>query len=247
MGVNNDVCDVEALEQFNHPKWTSWDVVRWKLGDWAGGQAHLHDYKDSYIRFHRDRIKAAANRNQIPAVLLASVAWAEAGGKPDAAKSVVFNIRRFDWSGPDWVDRNLTITHPPEKTSFGIIAMQIGVAERELDPSSSGSPSMLRQGILRQCLMMDAFNIEIVASHLRNLILHDYPNSGTLNLTEGQIILAGSRYNRGKERDKQHFLDSISAPPADQVADPEGYKLRDYTSYGRALIRRLPHVRELLK
>jgi len=95
--------------------------------------------------------------------------------------------------------------------------------------------------------MMDAFNIDIVAKHLRNLILYDYPDADTRQLTNEQIILAGSRYNRGIERDKQDFLKSVLSPPADKLVDPEGYKLRGYTSYGRALIGRIAHIRELMK
>jgi len=248
MGAVNSVCDVEALKQFNYPKWTSWDIVRWKMGEWAGGgQPYLHNYKDNYIRFHRHRIKAKAAQHQIPAILLASVAWAEAGGKPDELKPIVFNVRRFDWSGPDWVDKHLTMTHPPEKTSFGIVAMQIGTAARELDRFFSAPPSIQQQAIIKQCLMMDALNIDIAARHLRNLILYDYPDADTLRLTPEQIILAGSRYNRGIDRERQDFINSILAPSVDKRIDPDGYKLRDYTSYGRSLIRHMSHVRGLLK
>jgi len=248
MSNTNDVCDVEPLEQFNYPKWTSWDFFRWRVTpEWmGGGEAYLYEYKDNYIRFHRFRIKAYAAHYQIPSSLLAGVAWAEAGGKPDSVKESVFLGRAFDWMGPDWVDQHLTITNPPEKTSFGIIAMQVGVAADEL--GRARSLSIGTQMDIYQCLMMDAFNIDIVARHLRNLILYDYPDIKATQLSDEQMILAASRYNRGIERNKQDFLASIAAPPvADRAADPEGYQLRDYTSYGRRLLERRPHVQKLLE
>ena len=48
--------------------------------------------------------------------------------------------------------------------------------------------------------------------HLRNLILHDYPGANTTNLTDEQIMMVGSRYNRGTARKKSDFINSAQAP-----------------------------------
>ncbi len=46
----------------------------------------------------------------------------------------------------------------------------------------------------------DNLNLTMVARHLYELIIYDYPSTDTLNLTDEQFILAGSRNNRGIER-----------------------------------------------
>jgi len=124
LSENNGICDVEAIKKFNYPKWTGWNFIRWKMG---GGNRYRDDYKDSYIIFHRQRIKWVAARYKIPAFLLAGVAWEEAGGEPDEWKYEVSDTRRnvHDHGWEEHVpDTDLTrwAKEPPEKTSFGIIA-----------------------------------------------------------------------------------------------------------------------------
>jgi hypothetical protein len=63
------------------------DVSIWKLHQddsvnyW--GQSYLYLYKDSFIKSHKELIFTCAHKAKIPVLLLASVAWQEAGGKPD--------------------------------------------------------------------------------------------------------------------------------------------------------------------
>lgn len=48
----------------------------------------------------------AASRYNLPAELLAGVCWIEVAGDPSFIDRVAFEVRAFDWSGPDWVDPN---------------------------------------------------------------------------------------------------------------------------------------------
>ena len=73
--------------------------------------------------------------------------------------------------------------------------------------------------------------------HLRNLILHDYPGANTTNLTDEQIMMVGSRYNRGTARKKSDFINSAQAPI--------GSSIREYSSHGRTILRRRERVLRL--
>ena len=65
---------------------------------------------------------------------------------------------------------------------------------------------------LSNCLLDNRFNIRVVAFHLRDLIMLSSPGKDTAHLTDEQIIIIGSRYNRGTQREIQNITDSISAP-----------------------------------
>ena len=222
--------EICAKDDSNHVKWTplDWTISKIWPEAWGGGRPYLLSYKDAWVIFNRERIRQAAATYSIPATLLAGVAWEEAGGAPDVQDSITFPVRAFDWSGPDWIDR-LTVTKRPTLTSVGSISMQLEVAARELNIKTENM-SFSDQGKLKMCLEQDAFNIEVVAKHLRGLILHDYPKADTLNLTKEQWIVVGSRYNRGTARPLKDFVASMQT---------ENGEMRVYTSYGRAMWKRL--------
>ncbi|REM67363.1 hypothetical protein DSI38_11470, partial [Mycobacterium tuberculosis] len=91
---------------------------------------------------------------------------------------------------------------------------------------------------LVSCLETDLFNLEIVARHLQGLVLHDYPGADTEDLSEEQFVVAGARYNRGIERKLSDIVDSLKAAP--------GSAGREYSSYGRAMVKHREHVESLL-
>jgi hypothetical protein len=236
MTTDNQFC---SLTGASYPKWTNWDVLVWRLWPQAlgGGTPTLTHYKDAWVVYNKLRIISYANSHHIPPILLACVAWTEVGGKPDWIKRPVFELRSFDWSGPTWVDTHLTITKPPEQTSVGAVAIQLGVVARELN-IDIGQLTHAQQSSMIDCLETDAFNLDIVARHLRDLILHDYPHADTRNLTEEQFIVAGSRYNRGEARALSDFQASIQAAP--------GSANRVYSSYGRAMLAHRAHIQQIL-
>lgn len=224
----------------NHPKWTVWDVVSWKVipARFGGGYQYLSSYKDAWVVYNRLRIAAAANLHNIPPLLLASVAWAEVGGKPDGVKRPAFLARTFDYNGPDWMDRNWTVTgKPPEQTSFGAVSMQLRVACRELGLNIDNLSLQDKLAVV-SCLENDFSNLSLVARHLHSLILHDYPSANTKELTDEQFIVVGARYNRGTERALSDITNSIKQEP--------GSKGREYSEYGRTMLAHKKHVAELL-
>ena len=70
----------------------NWDVFKWRalLEKMGGGRAYLEAYKDDWVVYNKFRIKGSAEQYRIPPALLACVAWAEVGGKPDGIKSLHF-------------------------------------------------------------------------------------------------------------------------------------------------------------
>lgn len=217
------------------PRWDMMDVSIWKLtpsdAKTYSGKEYLLLYKDSYVKYHRNAIIQSAENVGIPPSLLAGVAWEEAGGTPDRLKSNgVLLWRQFLDFFKDNNDHS-------NKTSIGIIAMQIRVVAEILgiDPRSLSTKQQLQ---ISRCLESDDFNIKIVAMHLRDLIKYDYPNSNTRTLSVEQIILAGSRYNRGIQRKKSDFIVAIKSSNRNE---------KDYISYGLALIKRQNRIEGLLK
>ncbi|MEW7311304.1 hypothetical protein AB1E22_00990 [Buttiauxella gaviniae] len=218
----------------NFQRWDMIDVSIWKLhsddAENYWGQPYLYLYKDSFIKFHKTLIFTYAQQAKIPALLLASVAWQEAGGKPDDLKPQVLLFRQLI----DYFHKNNDYSN---KVSIGVVAMQIRVVAETLgiDPRTLSTTQQLQ---ISQCLQTDSFNLKIVAMHLYNLIKHDYPNADTLNLTDEQLILVGARYNRGVERKKDDFIQAISL----DAKDPR----RNYISYGLAILKRREHIKKLL-
>lgn len=217
----------------NYPRWSSLDALWWKT---FGGDDYLNKYKDGYIVFHREKIKEIARQYKIPVVLLALVAHAESGGMVDYFKYPTLFGRQAKHVYNDWAEKETT-TPPPEKTSIGIIAMQIRVVA-EIFGINPSELKNVEATYISICLNKDNFNLTMVARHLYDLINYDYPGSDTLHLTDEQFILVGSRYNRGVKRSLSDFIRSINAE--------KGSQERDWTSYGRSMLNHRGKVTKLL-
>ncbi|EHK3781049.1 TPA: hypothetical protein JZF25_004454 [Escherichia coli] len=224
--MNNLIfCEVDEL---GFPKWNGIDYFRWRFlpTNWtfSTGTAHLWLYKTSWLIYHRDMLWQYAKEAQIPLLLLAGVAAAEVGGMPERFKPVgVLQLKII----LEAVSKRGGNTYS-NSTSVGSVAIQLGVAARTIGIHPD-LLSSFEQFQLSQCLLNDRFNIKVVAFHLRDLIHYDYPEIGdTTNLTDEQLIVVGSRYNRGIERNKQDIIDSIAAP--------KGSHQREYSEYGRRIL-----------
>lgn len=226
-------CKVDKL---GFPHWDGIDFLRWKVvptnWDYATGDAYLWLYKTAWLVHHRDLIKLYAREAQIPDFLLAGVAVAEVGGMPERSKSIgVLQAKQV-------IDE---IRGEKNKysntTSVGSIAIQLGVAAQTLgiDPTTLDHFQQFR---LSQCLLDNSFNIRVVAFHLRDLILFDNPGINTSVLTDEQIILAGSRYNRGVQRNASDIIRSIY--------QPIGSPVREYSEYGRRILEKKASLMKIL-
>lgn len=182
----------------NSPIWGIIDLLRWKLipDKLGGGIPYIQKFKDAWVKHNKLQIIQMAQQYNLPPELLAGVCWIEVAGDPHFIDRVAFEVRSFDWSGPKWVDENLTTTNHPSKTSFGSVSVQLRTAAHTigLNPSDMSS-SQLRN--LSTCLEKDVFNIAIAARHLRQLIDHDGLQKNPPFLTMDTVRVVGARYNRG--------------------------------------------------
>lgn len=227
-------CDVD---EYGFPHWNGFDLFQWYVlptnWEYMTGNAYLWLYKTSWLIYHRSMIKQFAEEAQIPPLLLAGVAVAEVGGTPERLKGIgVLQARQV----LDELSREKN--KYSNKTSIGSVAIQLGVAAETLglDPASLDHFQQYR---LAQCLLENSFNIRVVAFHLRDLILYDNPGIRTDNLTDEQIILAGSRYNRGTQRSAGDIVGSIH--------EPVGQPSRAYSEYGRRIIAKKSAVMAILE
>ena len=190
--------DFSCKESNDSPTWGLVNLFVWKLlpERVGGGIAYIQKFKDAWVQHNKELIKTSASQNKMPAELLAGVCWIEVGGDPDFIDRVAFEVRSFDWSGPPWVDRNLTITSNPAKTSFGSVSIQLRTAAQTMGLNPAEMSSEQIRG-LATCLQKDVFNIEVVANHLRKLIDHDGLQNNPPLLTMDQVRIVGARYNRG--------------------------------------------------
>jgi hypothetical protein len=225
------------VDKFGFPHWDSFDAFRWYIlptnWNYMTGNSYLWLYKTSWLIYHRDRIKQYAREAEIPALLLAGVAVSEVGGTPERFK--VFSVLQIRQIIEKISKGN---NKSSNATSVGSIAIQLGVAAKTLgiNPDALDNAQQLR---LAQCLLENSFNIRVVAFHLRDLILYDNPGIDTSHLTDEQIILAGSRYNRGTRRKSDDIINSIHSP--------QGGGTREYSEYGRNIIEKKQTIIKILQ
>ncbi|MBB1199145.1 hypothetical protein EGM70_02345 [Enterobacteriaceae bacterium 89] len=225
------------VDEYGFPHWNGLDLFRWYAlptnWDLMTGDAYLWLYKTSWLFYYRNSIVQYASEAEIPSLLLAGVAVAEVGGTPEMTKGTGILIAR------QVLDEILGREHrSANKTSVGSIAIQIGVAAETLgiDPRTLDHFQEYR---LAQCLLDNRFNIRLVAFHLRDLILYDNPGINTSILTDDQIILAGARYNRGTQRNKDDIVHSIY--------EPKGKPSREYSEYGRRILEKREAIMDILE
>ncbi|NMW24535.1 hypothetical protein HFP05_09190 [Rhodanobacter denitrificans] len=190
--------DLSCTVSNGSPTWDWVDLFVWKLlpERAGGGIPYIQRFKDAWVRHNKSLIKSNAAKYGMPAELLAGVCWIEVGGDPSSIDRVAFDVRSFDWSGSNWIDQYLTITHHPARTSFGAVSMQLRTAAQTMGMNPAGM-STAQLSDLADCLQKDVFNIAIVARHLRMLIDHDGLQTNPPALGMDQVRIAGARYNRG--------------------------------------------------
>lgn len=184
--------------------WTNSDIIKWKK---SGNNDYLFKRKAEFVKYYSAVIKHAAKMNGIPPFLLAGIAFTEFGGKPDWLKKGVRSLRELDWSGPDIIDRNLTTTNHPDKTSFGDMAIQLGRAGKELGYESINKTD---RDAIQESLLDPVIGIYIAAIHVKRLKNVDFKNTPVDKLTQADIEIIASRYNRGLELSKENIKKDTS-------------------------------------
>jgi hypothetical protein len=184
--------DVESYPVWGVLNFSMWYFMPERIG---GGKPYIQKFKGAWVMHNKAAIKAAAAKYRMPAELLAGVCWIEVGGDPNVVDGVAFTVRSFDWSGPPVIDK-MTITKHPALTSFGAVSMQLRTAAETMGlDAKKMTADQLKS--LANCLQQDAYNIDLVAMHLRQIIDHDGLQKAPPSLDPEAVKVAGARYNRG--------------------------------------------------
>ena len=190
--------ELENFVATDPPKWGVMDLFYWKMvpDRFGGGIQYIQKYKDAWVKHHKEQIKDEAYMNDFPPELLAGICWIEVGGDPHFIDRLAFGVRAFDYSGPNWVDENLTMTNRPSKTSFGAVSMQLATAAHTLGLDvNTMTYSQLRD--LSHSLGKDRYNISLVAKHIVEIMERDNLPQDSDFFSMDDVKIVGARYNRG--------------------------------------------------
>lgn len=203
-------------------EWSTWDIVTWRF-PLLGDENYIHDFKRRWVEAYRRAIVAAAETFDLPEVLVAGVAYNEVGGDPMWIDDIAHAIRSFDHSAPAL--EPLTVTNAPNRTSFGNVSTQIRRAAETLgyDPETL---TERQEELIIESLRDPQTNIFIAAAHLAELRDIDFPGVSAASMTEEQIRITATRFNRGPGLS----LEEIQAD----------------LSYGQAVTRRTQELDEML-
>lgn len=137
-----------------------------------------------------------------------------------------YSVRAFDWSGPEWVDDNLTITRNPDLTSFGNVSIQVRRAWESLGYRKSEVSDSIKQDIINS-LKNPVEKIYISTKHISDLRDLQYPDMSAKEFTDEEILVVATRYNRGPDL-------SLEA-------------IKQDTSYGARIINNQEAIKEALQ
>jgi hypothetical protein len=163
----------------NTKEWTVPDLVAWKLG-----RENIFSFKNQWVHGNRNAINAAAKRFDLPAGLVAGVAFNEVGGDPQFIDSLA-----YAWRGD----------HTRDRTSFGNVSIQVRRAAEALGYDLSNDLSPTQRRVLVDSLKDSTQNIFISAKHLADLRDRDFRGVRGTDLTKRQLEIIGARYNSGPD------------------------------------------------
>lgn len=174
-------------------EWSVVDLADWKL---AGGD--IYTFKRQWVRGYRDAIKAAAQRFDLPVGLVAGVAFTEVGGDPLAIDKVAYNVR------------DLVGSSARDRTSFGNLSVQFRRAATSLGYDPENELTSRQCEAVLSSLQDPRVNIFVAAKHLSDLRNVDFRTIPSSQLTQRQIEIVASRYNRGMELSRSDIERNLS-------------------------------------
>jgi len=158
-------------------------------------------FKDQWVRGHRNAINAAAEKYNIPPVLLAGVAYVEVGGMPFWFDRATFDVRRHPIVQriaphvPSGYIQN-QLTRQYDHTSFGHTSVQMATAAEVLGYDFNNL-TMAQRRAIAESLEDPAQSIFIAASYLSHLRNNAFPGVSAEDMTLDQISALASWYNVG--------------------------------------------------
>jgi hypothetical protein len=183
-------------------EWTTSEFISWQTVQTAGAprlaSQFIHEFKRQWVHAYRRVIRAAAQRFNLPPILLAGVAYNEVGGDPQWIDPLAHTARGF-----------VPLTRNPQLTSFGNVSTQVRRAAETL----GYSPSVLgggQEGMIVSSLGDARQNIFVAASHLADLRDIDFPGVGAAAMSPNQMRIIATRFNRGPDISLQSIQADMS-------------------------------------
>jgi hypothetical protein len=191
-------------------EWTTANLFEWQWGkEIYGSNKYLFERKTAFVEHYSNVLHSVADKYDIPVFLIAGVSFAEYGGDPMWIDEVAYPVRSFDWSGPDWIDENLTMTKHPGLTSFGNVSIQVRRAVETLNYDSKNLSSGQKAEVV-DSLRDPIQNLYIAAKHLAELKEIDFSGKSANEMTEEDIKVVATRYNRGPDLSLEAIQENLS-------------------------------------
>ena len=181
-----------------------WDTLQF-LSWWADFGLHggkfekIEPFKDQWIAGYKDAIIAAAEKYDVPPVLLAGVIHNEVGGKPLWGDDAIYVLRSI----PNIQDfaEYIPILGPylerdKDRTSFGNSSVQVLTAAETLGYDPEHLTQKQKDTIIAT-LKDPVQGIFVAAKHLAQLKNVDFGDKNSEDLTEEELSIIASRYNCG--------------------------------------------------
>lgn len=193
-------------------------------------------FKDQFISGHSNAIRAAANKYDVPAPLVASIAYRELGND-NAENDLAYAVRAEGGrkiprklgvvDGGSWFIDNLN--RPRDETSFGPYNIQQRRAAQILEYGDINKMSETARRTLIPTTRDPIPATFMLAKHLSDLRKQDFPGVAGKNLKPEQIVIIAARYRAGPDK-------SLS-----EIRTPDNIK------HGKEYLMMWSHVKKLLR
>lgn len=171
------------------------------------GEGSKEAFKNQYIAGHSNVIRAAARRYDLPAPLVAAVAYRELGSD-DAWNDVAYAARAergrdiplalgMVKRGREFID---DLNRPRDETSFGPYNIQQRRAVEILDYDDVNKMSETARRMLVPTTRNPVPATFMLAKHLSDLRDQDFRGVAGKDLTADQLVIIAARYNQGPEK-----------------------------------------------
>lgn len=189
-------------------EWTNWDLLQWMMSGDSKNE-FIHKEKLAFIAQYKEVICDAAERYDLPEILIAGVVYKEYGGDPMFIDDIAYNGRGVTKKINDLINYDILSSKDRDLTSFGNVSIQVRRAWESLGYEKEEVSDELRSEII-DSLKDPVENIYISSKHISDLRDMQYPDKTGEELTEDEIRVIATRYNRGPDLSLEEIMKNTS-------------------------------------
>lgn len=119
---------------------------------------------------------------------------------------MIYNVRSLVWEKSDWIDENIEQIRDPALTSFGDVSIQL---RRAFEMFGYENPSLYQQTQTVKSLKNRIECIYLAAKHLSDLRDVGFKGKSAAQLTDEDIRIIATRYNRGPLMKKKKIISTL--------------------------------------